>query len=134
MALDIPRLAQGAVQLIWDLIPSALTACTLRDRPASGIYDPETDTSTTTWGATAALSAFLYDTKDKEDQTAGKAETINPMAVKTRKAIVRLSDATDMAQLTTRAELLETVTGFLWNVVDVDSPPGEAIHILTIRR
>ncbi len=133
MAIDVKALALLGIDTVWSLIPGELTACTLRDRPAS-IHDPETGEAAVTWGSSVTLSVFLYDDKKKESETIGRVESIGNTEGKTRSAIVRVSDATGMGELTTKAELLETVTGYQWNVYDVDTPPGNAFHILKLRR
>lgn len=128
MALDIPALARGGVDLAFAQAASVMTDAEIRLNPST-VYDSGTDTSTVTWGAVIPeLKGFFWADKNLKapDNTGRELEGLTKMC------LLRAADIGNV-EVDTSAEVEEggLVT---WFVSRVDTPPGGAIVLLYLYR
>lgn len=128
--IDIASITGASLTKVWEAISQVLSEVTLRIGPTSA-YNGVTDATTVTWTSELAIDAFLW--KKKQAEKEGTAEkTANVVGVeRSQMALVRVSDLGGAVP-----DVRSTLThgDDLWNIIDVDQPPGNAIIILTLRK
>ncbi len=134
MALDIPAIAANGVNTAWTVAASALKTVTFRDGPTI-TRNPTTQVETVVWTTTITatpaatpLKALLWNKKQERGEAPPLDATVPS---RTKMAMLRASDLPGVTEISIKAELVEGTK--VWKVLEAETPPGEAIHLLRLR-
>lgn len=129
MALDIPALARAAVAQAYGLTATAWISASVKMNPTSG-YTPSADTSAVTWGRQVTTDVLKYgETNVDEDPGLQRAQGATQRRREAKILVMRASLEPDFPGLNTRV----VIAGVTWKVHLISTPPGNAIHIFTVR-
>ncbi len=133
--MDIPAIARNGVDVAWLKAASVLSPVTFRDGPTTS-HNPTTEAEVITWATEVStqagggnLRALLYTQKTARLETGSMDATIPRLS---KMALLRAKDLPANIVISPKAELVEG--SVVWKVMEADSPPGQAIHILRLRQ
>ncbi len=127
--MDIIALAKSGADTAWQLADSVLKAATVKTGPTI-TYDPATDGNAVAWANEDACKVLLYGVKQiveqsTDQQTMGQQNKFTEGTI-----LLRLKDLAVPA--TTESEIV--IGADAWKVHEMQTPPGDAIQIATVRK
>jgi hypothetical protein len=126
MAIDIPQIAQGAIDKAWDAAASVLKSVTIKQGPTV-VYNAVTDVSATTWAATTTVKGLLYAPKLEEVDAASMDAFVQS------RMVMLLVRSTDLPSFVATNDIVEVGT-VVWQIKSVFRDPSERVTILTLLR
>jgi hypothetical protein len=129
MALDIPAIFKGGAATIFSIADSVMVDAVLRLRPGSGtadVYDPTTDTRSTTSDLTFNVRGLPYQTE--KQKLAVDSAYVSTFCIQVDQAI-----AAGLTEPPNDADFI-VIDGESWNVTNVEFDPANALYIFNLRK
>ena len=126
MAIDIPKLAQAALDKAWAASDSVLKSVTIKQGPTV-VYNAATDLTTTTWAATTTIKGLLYAPKMEEVDASSMDAYVQS------RMVMLMVRSTDLPSFVATNDIVE-VGAVVWQIKSVFRDPSERVTILTLLR